>query len=394
MPWREVSTVSLREEFVALANQQGANIRQLCRDFDISPKTAYKWLHRYCAQGPNALADLSRRPHSSPLRTSEQVEQLILQARDQHPAWGARKLLAHLARTHPHLHSSLPAPSTTTQILRRHNRLSGPHTPPHNSHRWHRFEHDAPNQLWQMDFKGHFPTVRGGRCHPLTVLDDHSRFCLGVRACPDELGTTVRGHLINILRAYGMPDRISMDNGSPWGYAWGSPYTPLTVWLLRLGVGVSHSRPYHPQTQGKDERFHRTMQAEVLYKREFGDIEQCQGAFDEWREEYNLHRPHEALGMQVPAARYRPSERAYPEKLEPIEYPAEGREGVVAIRKVQYGGVIHYKGREWQVSKAFHSYRVALKQSEEGGEGVLDIYFCRHPIGQIDLRSSSGVVSV
>lgn len=381
MPWKEVSTMSLKEEFVLLANQEGANIRQLCSRFGISPKTAYKWISRFDQQGSAGLLDHSRRPHSSPTRIPPEVEALVLQEREKHPAWGGRKLHCTLTCQHPGL--NIPHPNTITDILRRHNQLQGPYTPPHNSYQWQRFEHVAPNDLWQMDFKGYFSTTTAGYCYPLTLLDDHSRFSVALRACPNEQRHTVQAHLIDTFRTYGMPVRITMDNGSPWGDGT-SLYTALTVWLLRLGVGVSHSRPYHPQTQGKDERFHRTMKAEILHNRVFRDLEQCQHHFDEWRDEYNLHRPHEALGMQVPASRYKPSGAAYPEQLAPIEYPAVGTEGVVAIRKVQAGGELNYRGKEWDVGKAFRGQDVALKETE--CEGVVDVYFCRHKVSSIDMR--------
>jgi transposase InsO family protein len=388
MPWKEVSTMSLKEEFVLLACQEGANIRQLCRRFGISPKTAYKWLSRFRQQGSAELADRSRRPATSPTRTCAEIETLVLQERERHPAWGGRKLHAVLISQYPQLSTLIPHANTITDILRRHGRLQGPYTPPHNAHNWHRFEHPSPNDLWQMDFKGYFPTTREGYCYPLTVLDDHSRFSLGVRACPNQQRPIVQSQLIDIFRMYGLPSRITMDNGSPWGWgAWGdgaSPYTALTVWLIRVGIGVSHSKPYHPQTQGKDERFHRTMKAELLHNRVFTDLQECQDRFDEWRAEYNLHRPHQALDMQVPASRYKPSGVEYPEVLAAIEYPAVGTEGVVAIRRVQSGGELNYRGKEWGVSKAFRGYDVALKQTET--EEVLDVYFCQHRVGSIDMR--------
>jgi transposase InsO family protein len=382
MPWKAVSAMSLKQEFVLLAGQEGANIRQLCRRFDVSPKTAYKWLQRYNQLGSAGLADRSRRPTNSPTRTSPEVEALVLQEREKHPAWGGRKLHAVLGGKFPNL--VIPHPNTITDILRRHDRLQGPLTPPNTSHKWHRFEHHSPNDLWQMDFKGYFPTTTQGYCYPLTLLDDHSRFSLALKACPNEQRITVQAHLIDTFRMYGLPARITMDNGSPWGDG-ASRYTALTVWLLRLGIGVSHSRPYHPQTQGKDERFHRTMKAELLYNRVFTDLEQCQRRFDEWRDEYNLHRPHQALQMQVPVSRYKPSGVEYPEQLPRIEYPEVGTEGVVAVRRVQGRGELYYRGKEWDVSKAFRGYDVALKQTET--EGVLDVYFCHLKVSSIDIRS-------
>lgn len=390
MPWKEVSTMSLREEFVLLACQEGANIRQLCRRFSISPKTAYKWLQRFRQEGSAGLADRSRRPTNSPTRTLPNIETLVLQEREKHPAWGGRKLHATLVSQYPQLSMSIPHPNTITGILRRHNRLLGPFTPPHTSHEWHRFEHPSPNDLWQMDFKGRFPTVNQGHCYPLTVLDDHSRFSLGVRACANEQGITVQSQLINIFRKYGLPVRMTMDNGNPWGDTMGCAYSSFSVWLIRLGVAVSHSRPYHPQTQGKDERFHRTMKAEILYNKVFKDLEECQKRFDEWREEYNLHRPHEALGMKVPAARYKPSGHQYPEQLPTIEYPEVGTQGVVAVRKVQEGGDVKYKGKRWNVSKAFRGHAVALKQTHT--EDVVHVYFCQHRICEIDLRTLDQLV--
>ena len=172
-----------------------------------------------------------------------------------------------------------------------------------------------------------------------------------------------------------------MDNGSPWGSDAEHPYTPLTAWLIRLGIRVSHSRPYHPQTQGKDERFHRTLNVEVLKGNVFHDLNHCQRIFDEWRDVYNFERPHEAIGMAVPASRYRPSGRAFPETLLAIEYGSGD-----VVRKVQAKGEIHYRGFVFKVGKAFHGYPVALRPANE--DGVMSVYFCRQRIADIDLRIS------
>jgi transposase InsO family protein len=374
MPWKEVSTMSLRTEFVALAVQPGANIALLARRFGISRKTAYKWLGRAAAGGPDPLADRSRRPHTSPARTAEPLEVLVLQLRDRHPAWGGRKLRARLrALGQP----DVPAASTLTAILRRHGRLDGPRAG--RPRAWQRFEHAAPNDLWQMDFKGHFGLCGGGRCHPLTVLDDHSRYALALHACGDERTATVQAALTAVFHRHGLPRRMLMDNGSPWGDDWEHPWTPLTVWLLRLGVAVSHGRPYHPQTQGKDERFHRTLHAELLSRSTFSDLADCQGRFDPWRDVYNHERPHEALGLAVPASRYRVSPRAFPARLPPIAYDTTD-----TVRQVQDKGRFRFRGRTYQVSKAFRGYPIALRAT--GQDGVLGIWFCTQRLGYLDLR--------
>jgi transposase InsO family protein len=374
MPWNEVSIVSLRREFVTLAAVEGANVRELCRRYGVSPQTAYKWIARHREGGDAALADRSRRPASSPSRCAVAIEAEVLRLRDEHPAWGGRKLRARLIALG---HTAVPVASTLTEVLRRHGRLdpdtAAAHAP------FQRFEHDAPNRLWQMDFKGHFATA-AGRCHPLTVLDDHSRFAVGLIACGDEQDRTVRGHLTTLFRRYGLPECILCDNGPPWGTVGsGQRYSALGVWLLRLGVGVHHGRPYHPQTQGKDERFHRTLKAEVIQGRTFTDLMECQHRFDPWREVYNHERPHEALDLGVPASRYRPSRRSYPEVRPVWEYgPTD------AMRKVGRDGTISFKGRPIDLGKAFRGEYVAVRPTTE--DGIFGVYFGVHRVAQIDLR--------
>lgn len=225
----------------------------------------------------------------------------------------------------------VPSASTITDILRRYGCLDGPGVG--ETRHWTRFEHAEPNDLWQMDFKGHF-AMRTGRCHPLTVLDDHSRYSLTIDACDNERTATVQAHLEKLFERHGLPRRILTDNGSPWG-TWGSSerHTVLTVWLMDRGVMVVHGRPYHRQTRGKDERFHRTLKSEVLDGRIFETLTQAQTAFEEWRHVYNTRRPHEALGLATPATRYRPSPRSMSHRIAPPEYEPQAQ-----VRKVRANG--------------------------------------------------------
>ena len=373
MPWKERDIMSLRREFVILANQPDSNIRELCRRFEITPPTGYKWLNRFTDGGLEGLRDDSRRPNRSPSRTPPELEQAVLLMRDRHRAWGGRKIRARLLALG---HRRVPAASTITDILRRNGRLDPEECVKHKP--WKRFEYDAPNQLWQMDFKGHFP-MRDRRCHPLTVLDDHSRFSVGLHACTDERTETVQTGLTGVFRRYGLPERILADNGPPWGSEGSHGFTPLTVWLYRLGVEVIHGKPYHPQTQGKEERFHRTFKAEVLRYEHFTDLQHCQRRFDGWREIYNHERPHEALDLGVPASRYQVSERKFPETLPPIEYPPG-----VEVRTVQAGGWLHFMGHNYKVGKAFRGQPVAISSAET--DGVMDVWFCNHIVAKIDLK--------
>jgi transposase InsO family protein len=270
----------------------------------------------------------------------------------------------------------VPSASTITAILRRHGCLSDRDSTRHTP--WQRFEHAAPNELLQMDFKGHFP-VGTERCHSLTVLDDHSRFALCVKACGNEKGVTVQTALTETFRRYGLPQRMTMDNGNPWGADGEYGFSSIELWLIRLGIGVSHSRPYHPQTQGKDERFHRTLQAEVLHYRTFRDLAHCQRHFDRWRDIYNLERPHEALGMDVPASRYRPSPRAFPEVLPSIDYGPDD-----IVRKVQAKGELFFHGHIFRVSRSLRGYPVALRPDRV--DGCFSVFFCHQKVAAIDLR--------
>lgn len=376
MPWKEVSVMDAREEFVILASKEGANVRELCRRFQIGAASAYKWIGRYAEAGRAGLHDRSRRPKGSPARSAPAVEARIVALRREHPHWGARKLCA---RLHALQEKAVPSVSTAHAILKRHGLIDATQASQHSA--FTRFEHEHPNALWQMDFKGHF-ALGHGRCHPLTVLDDHSRYNLCLQACANEQGASVQGHLSTVFRRYGLPLRLAVDNGPPWGDAANSPYTALSVWLIRLGIALTHSRPYHPQTLGKDERFHRSLKLEVLSTQHFADLAHAQARFDAWRHCYNHERPHQALGMQVPAARYHASARTFPEALPAIEYADPEN-----VRKVQDGGLIHYQGRVLNVSRAFHRYAVAVR-ANHAQDGLLEVFFCHQKIASFNLHDS------
>lgn len=375
MPWKLETPMSQRKEFVSLALTDGANMSRLCHRFEISRKIGYKWLGRYREAGEAGLADRSRRPRHSPGATQEALVAAVLAVRAAHPAWGGRKIRARLQAQG---WSEVPAASTITDILRRHGHIDPEESAKHKA--WQRFEAETANDLWQMDFKGHFAAA-AGRCHPLTVLDDHSRYALGLEACADERGVTVKARLTGVFRRYGLPRKMLMDNGSPWGSDAAHPYTPLTVWLLRLGVKVGHSRPYHPQTLGKDERFHRTLKAEVLQYCRGLELSRCQARLDAWRQVYNLERPHEALGMAVPMSCYRESPRSFPETLPLLVYGPGDQ-----VRRVQAEGWITFKGRHFRLSKAFRGEPVALRPTVT--DGRWEVYFGQHRIAGINFQEA------
>jgi transposase InsO family protein len=373
MAWRKRDTMSLRREFVQLASQPDAKMAELCRRFGIARKTGYKWLARFREVGDAGLVDQSRRPRQSPDETGAAVVAAILDVRDAHPAWGGRKIRHYLLDRQ---HTELPATSTISGILKRHGRISEEAS--QKAAALTRFERSRPNELWQIDFKGHFAMSAGGRCHPLTILDDYSRYSIGLRALANEQGAGVQAELTAVFRRFGLPESMLMDNGSPWGSSRDEGITWLSVWLMELGIRVLHSRPHHPQTNGKDERFHRTLDLEVLRGNSFRDLVEAQRRFDPFRECYNHERPHQALDMAVPASRYQISLRAFPEQIAEWEYAPD-----VAVRKVGIGNCISWLGQRFKVGSAFVHKRVGLRATTTDGQ--YEIYYRNTKIKTIQL---------
>jgi transposase InsO family protein len=361
-----------RLRFVEAASAEGANRRALCEAFAISPTTGYKWLERYKVSGADGLRDGSRRPHHSPDRTPANLEAAVVEVRKAHPFWGGRKIHHVLRRRGL---ETVPHKSTVTDILHRHGLISEEASLKHRPFK--RFEKETPNELWQMDFKGHF-AVGSGRCHPLTVVDDHSRFAVALEACPDERRKTVETPLIQAFEQYGLPGGILIDNGPPWGKDFEHRHTKLTAWLMQLGIEPIHGRPYHPQTRGKNERFNGTLLTEVIAGEEFDDLAAVQDRFDAWCRIYNHERPHEGIGDLVPADRYRPSSRAMPRSLPEIVYDQS-----CFVRKVTRDGRISFMNRQLFVSNAFAGKPIGLKPTD--CDGVFTVMFCSYRVAALDL---------
>ncbi len=320
-----------------------------------------------------------RRLAGSPGICAAEVESAVVALRGKHPAWGGRKISRRLAD----LGTAAVAPSTVTSILHRHGLISAEASAA--ATHWQRFERDKPNALWQTDFKGYFETFEG-RCSPLTMIDDHSRFNLALHACGQTTTQIVQAQMERVFRLYGLPLQINFDNGAPWG----SPREPgrlteLGIWLVRLGIRVSHSRPHHPQTNGKDERFHRSLKAEVISRNCFEDFAHVQRELDAWRRVYNHERPHEALALATPVTRYQPSPIQFPERLKDIEY-ASGDD----VRKVAWNGELRFKGKRYKLTNALQGYPVGIR-SREAEDGVYDVFFAHHHCLEIDTRQTKKI---
>ena len=337
----------------------------LCAAFSISRKTGYKYLSRYREAGSAGLVDRSRAPREHPNRTDPEVVRKILQQRQDHGTWGAKKILARLSKDEPTL--ALPARSTADAILkraglvepRRRRRRATPSEKP-------LVEADSPNSVWGMDFKGHFRVGDGQRCDPLTVTDIFSRLSLECRAMSLPKLEDVQDRFVSVFREYGLPNAILSDNGPPFGSTGIGGLTRLNVWFVRLGILPLHIEPGKPQQNGRHERYHKTLKEQAADPPK-STLRAQQLAFTKFQHEYNEQRPHEALGMRTPAEVYRPSRRPYPRKLPELEYP-DG----ASIRQVRSNGGIKWHGRNVFVGQALIGERVAV---ECIGDDVFELCF-------------------
>lgn len=372
MPWKEETTMSLKEEFVKRALAKEQTFSSLCSEFDITTKTGYILLDRFEKEGLSGLLPRSRKPKTSPSKTDANIENLIITTRIQQPTWGPRKILRYLTNKDI---KSMPAISTISEILKRNNLITIEESLKRK--KLIRFEREKPNDLWQIDFKGKFQLLTKQTCYPLTMLDDHSRFSLTIKACKNEQFLPVKKHLTHTFKKYGLPIQINFDNGNPWGNSKLLPYTALTVWLTQLGIRVTHSRPRHPQTNGKLERFHRTLKEDLISRHPMRSFPHAQKKFDAWRHVYNHVRPHEAIGMDVPVKRYQASNRLMPDQLPNIEY-----DDGTSLRKVRGNGYISYKGEQYLVGEAFRNLLVRVELDEMNKN--IEIYFGQFQIYTYD----------
>jgi transposase InsO family protein len=353
MPWLETDVRDQRIQFVRAAKHPGATMTATCRAFGISRKTGYKWLGRQAAAGSvTGLADRSRRPHHSPQRTDDRITARVVALRERY-GWAGEKLVPLLAAD-----GLTVAARTIDRIIAREGLTredAAPAAAPH------RFAHPAPNDLWQMDAKGHYPIRPGRRCHPLSIVDDHSRYAVGLYALPTLHASGVRAALVECFERYGVPAAMLMDHGTPW-WAPGNDagLSTLSVFLLKQGIRLRHGRVRHPQTQGKVERFHRTLGERLRWWGVPTDLPGFARAFVVFRTEYNEVRPHEALGQEPPRRHFHPSPRAYVAQPLAWEYPV-GSE----VRRVDVNGLIKYQGRRFFVSEALTGEHVACTPFEQ-----------------------------
>ena len=369
MPWKTMDVHTQRVQFVVAASRGERPFSRLCAEFGISRPTGMLWVERYGEAGLAGLAERSRRPLHSPNQTVAALEEPVVALRRRYPDWGARKLRVLLCAQGVRLPRN-----TIHRILLRHGLVREAER---QAAATQRFERAEPNQLWQMDFKG--PKQWHQTVGPLSVLDDHSRYLLVLQAVGSTRAELVREQLESAFQRCGVPEGILMDHGIPWWNPSGTSH--LALWLMKQGIGLHWSRIRHPQTQGKVERFHGALQRALDYRGGAG--EDAQAWLDEYRWEHNHVRPHEALAMQTPASRWRPSPRRYDPNPPRWQYPEDAW-----VRKVDCSGKLKLASRNWNISQALAGDWVQLVQIEQR----VQVYYCRTLIRELDLEGQRSTI--
>jgi transposase InsO family protein len=359
VPWKELNIVDERRAFIAEWLKRKEGFGELCDTYGISRKTGYKWVQRFYDGGISGLLDRSRRPHRLVNKVSEEIEEVVVKARERYPTWGPKKLKAWLAKQDPE--TRWPAESTIGALLKRRglvlNRRKRTRTP-------HQTQPLAaatePNAVWTTDFKGAY-RVAGKYCHPLTIADAHSRFLLKLHPLEGERFSLVQPVFERVFREYGMPYRIRSDNGSPFASRQSvGGLSRLAVWWVRLGITPELIEPGHPEQNGRHERMHRTMKAEGVHPGRSREGEQ-ERLLEQFRVYYNEERPHEALGQRTPTEVYNHSPRTFPEDLPEPEYPRE-----FVLRRVQKEGHFTWNGCRTRVGKVLGGQEIGVEPISDG----------------------------
>lgn len=377
MTWKGVTVSEQRQRFLEDYQLNYYSVSDLAERFGISRNTAYRWINRFKQHGQAGFHELSRRPHTCPWQTDKAIAKELVKLRKAHPRWGPRKLLDLMQHRDPG--RQLPSVSTGARILareglvkpRRRYRRAHPGCP--------KSVPQGPNDIWPADYKGQFRLKNGNYCFPLTVSDLSSRFILGVDAHPAiSLEKTVR-HFTVLFDTYGLPNRIRTDNGVPFASNALARLSQLSVWFIKLGIYPELIEPGKPQQNGVHERMHRTLKQEATIP-PANSMRAQQRKFDDFREEFNQVRPHEAIGMKRPAEIYQSSRRAMPKRIETYDYP-----GHYLVRRVSRAGTIRVFHKQIFISNTLQEDYVGL---EEVDDGVYDLFFCFYHIGRYELQTN------
>ena len=353
MPWKEVHVLDERLKFINLCLEKKHPLAEICREFGISRPTAYKFLQRYNDEGPAGLHDKPRAPHAHPNSVSPDIEEQILKAKTAYPTWGPRKLRAWLQKKYQAC--CWPAPSTIGEILKRNgltrkSRLRRKASPSSALTR-----PDGPNSVWTVDFKGWFRTKDGKKCHPLTIIDAHSRYIIRCQALSREDTDSAMPVFVGAFLEFGLPAVIRSDNGPPFASVAAGGFSRLSLWFLKMGIVPERIKPGHPEENGSHENMHRFLKADIIVNSPSENLHGQQRNFDRFVREYNEERPHEALGYKTPSELYVPSSYRFPLAAPKFTYSKE-----YTLRSVHKDGSIRWKRKDIYISEVFRRETVGL----------------------------------
>lgn len=379
MPWKEKNAMDLKKEFVLKSLSPNISFRDLCHEYNISPTTGYKWKNRFLQYGFNGLYEKSRRPKSNPNQTSEDVICDIIRLKLAHRKWGSKKIRKLYASNN--LFNDIPSRSTFDRIFDKAGLVK--HKKKRSQRKGERIinkiKASKPNDIWTVDFKGWWYTCEDKKCSPLTVRDHYSKYIFSIKALESASTKEVREEFERLFKQYGLPKVIRSDNGPPFACTRGLlGLTRLSVWWLLLGIDLDRITPGKPYENGSHERMHRDIKFELQGHID-GGLKKHQVIFDEWRNEYNDIRPHEALDMQTPSDVYEKSKKKYNGIPDEIVYPV----GYIR-RKVGDRGFICLDRRKIFISYAFYGYYVGLKEIDDN---IFEVWFDNLRIGEIDHRT-------
>lgn len=358
MPWKELKVIDERQQFINDFNNESYNFSELCRRFNISRKTGYKWLARFKSQGPDGLFDLKREPHHQPRLISQDVVDLFISVKSEHSTWGPKKILAFIKRNHEL--EKYPCKTSVENILKRNGLVKSRKLRRRLAARINPLTScDQPNDIWCTDFKGWSLTSDHKRCGPYTLMDSNSRFLLSCVQLIVDNSEHVWAVLERCFYEFGLPYRIKSDNGPPFATIAPGRLSGLSIKLIKAGVIPEWIEPGHPEQNGRHERMHLTLQSEFISE-EYSLSEQVE-KFDEFLHYYNFVRPHEALNQRCPGDLYVNSNRTWSGKLRSPEYSSN-----FSIRKVKNGGKISWGGTEVYVSRVFEGEPLGIKEDERG----------------------------
>lgn len=375
MTWKETTTMEQKIEFITEWRSGNYTITELCRQFEISRPTAYKYIKRYEKEGLEGLKEHERKPFNHPNKIPSEIEEKIITYRKKHPRWGGEKIWKLLHKDVRE--KDIPSISTVNRVLKQNSLITVKKRMRRVKAVYPIFNPQACNEVWSADFKGKFRLGNKKYCHPLTIADSYSRFVFAAKGMYGEKFKPTMLEFRRVFREFGLPTQIHTDNGTPFGAVQAiKRLTRLSVWFIEQGIEHVYSDPAHPEQNGRHERMHRDLKGEATRPPGY-NLQGQQRKLNKFIDEYNYERPHAALSLETPGSIHVCSHRLYSEKIKDWVYPSD-----CEVRRVTKNGALRWRSTKWvMVSTTLIDKYVGL---EELGDGIWRIYFRQKLLGYFD----------